>query len=220
MGLREEKKQRTRQQILETAERLFRDKGYAETPIREIASRLELSPQTLYNYFPSKEGILTAIFAQRMRRMAVAADEMRARYLEAEDAPGTRVERFLHMIRWGLRAMAEDRAFMGVLFLNARAVRGGAVVPAGQLAARDLVAPQEANNLAVDRMFESMQEAGELRADVPPRRMTELYVLIFSDRVACWLASEDEDPMNLEHSVIVDLEILFRGLRAIAGETE
>ncbi len=63
-------------------------------------------------------------------------------------------------------------------------------------------------------MFESMQKAGELRTDMPPRRMTELYVLIFSDRVTRWLASDDTDPVNLEDSVIVNLEILFRGLRA------
>ena len=214
MGLREEKKQRTRLQILETAEALFREQGYPETPIRQIAAALELSPQTLYNYFPSKEGILTAIFAERMIHMALSAQDMIGRYLQADDAPGTQVERFLHLIRWGLRALADDRDFMRLVYLHAHAIRGGALFPEGARAARDLVEPQEANHVAVDHMFESMQKAGELRTDMPPRRMTELYVLIFSDRVTRWLASDDTDPVNLEDSVIVNLEILFRGLRA------
>ena len=52
------------------------------------------------------------------------------------------------------------------------------------------------------------------RTDLPPREMTELYMLMFTDRVACWLASDDTDVANLESSVIGSLEILFRGLRA------
>ena len=220
MGLREDKKERTRLRILETAEELFRDKGYADTPIREIAGRLVLSPQTLYNYFPSKEGILTSIFAERMKRMAAGVEALRARYLEDPDAEGTRVERFLHMIRWGLRAMAEDRAFTGVLFLNAQAVRGAAVSPEGERAARELVEPQEANSAGLDRMFRSMQVAGELRSDVAPRRITDFYILIFSNGVSRWLASGDEDVANLEASVIGDLEILFRGLRPLQEDSE
>ena len=214
MGLREHKRERTRLRILEVAEAMFREQGYAETPIREIAQRVEVSPQTLYNYFPSKEGILTAIFAERMGRMAGAAENMLLRYLQSADARGSQAERFLHMIRWGLRALAEDRDFMRLIYLHVYAIRGGAVSPEGAKAARDLVGPQAANNAAVDRMFESMQKAGELRTDVSPREMTELYVLIFSDRVARWLASDDTDVDKLESSVIGSLEILLRGLRA------
>jgi hypothetical protein len=91
------------------------------------------------------------------------------------------------MIRWALRALAGDREFMRLLYLHAQAVRGGARV------ARDLIAPQEANNAGGDGMFASMQKAGELRSDVPPREMTELYVFLFSERVARWLAEEDDD---------------------------
>ena len=213
MSLREQKKEHTRLRILEVAEALFRERGYAETPIREIAARLELSPQTLYNYFPSKEGLLTSIFAERQKGLAVAAEEMRVRFLESPDAPGTQVERFLHMIRWGLRALADDRDFMRVVFLHSYAIFGGGLSLEGETVPRDLANPQAANNAVLDRMFESMQKAGELRTDVPPREMTELYTLMFSNRVARWLASDDTDVENLESSVIGSLEILFRGLR-------
>ncbi len=64
-------------------------------------------------------------------------------------------------------------------------------------------------------MFESIPKAAELRTDVPPREMTELYTLIFSDRVGRWLASDNSDVEKLESGVVGSLEISFRGLRAL-----
>lgn len=60
MGLREKKAARTREQILDAALGLFRDRGYDATTIEEIAEAAEVGSSTLYRYFPSKEAILTA----------------------------------------------------------------------------------------------------------------------------------------------------------------
>jgi AcrR family transcriptional regulator len=54
-GLRERKKQKTRAAIQEHALRLFRDQGYAETTVQEIAAAAEISPATFFRYFPTKE---------------------------------------------------------------------------------------------------------------------------------------------------------------------
>jgi AcrR family transcriptional regulator len=58
LGLRERKKQKTRNAIQREAMRLFAKQGYAETTIEQIAEAVEISPSTFFNYFPSKEELI------------------------------------------------------------------------------------------------------------------------------------------------------------------
>jgi AcrR family transcriptional regulator len=58
VGLRERKKQRTRQQIADTARRLFLARGFDDVPVAEIAREAEVSEATVFNYFPTKEDLV------------------------------------------------------------------------------------------------------------------------------------------------------------------
>jgi AcrR family transcriptional regulator len=57
-GLRERKKQKTKEAIQREAMRLFQEQGYEETTIEEIAEAAEISPSTFFNYFPTKEDVV------------------------------------------------------------------------------------------------------------------------------------------------------------------
>ncbi|MFI7669944.1 TetR family transcriptional regulator [Nocardia sp. NPDC049526] len=59
-SLRERKKERTRRTIREEAFRLFREQGYTETTIEQIAAAAEVSPSTFFRYFPTKEQLVLA----------------------------------------------------------------------------------------------------------------------------------------------------------------
>jgi AcrR family transcriptional regulator len=96
-GLRERKKQRTREQIIEAAMRLFAERGYHATTIADIAEAAEIAPRTFFSYFPSKEAV---VFHDVDSTLDGLADALRDR-LPGESA-------FDALRRW-LGEMLEDR---------------------------------------------------------------------------------------------------------------
>jgi len=56
------------QEIREAAARLFRDKGYSATSMRDLAQAVELKASSIYNHFNSKEEILRQICFDNARR--------------------------------------------------------------------------------------------------------------------------------------------------------
>ncbi len=58
MGLRERKKQETRQRIAQAARALFVQRGFEQVPVAAIAQAADVSQQTVFNYFPTKEDLV------------------------------------------------------------------------------------------------------------------------------------------------------------------
>jgi AcrR family transcriptional regulator len=74
-GLRERKKQKTRDAIIKVALDLFAERGYEQTTIAEIAEAAEVSPRTIFAYFPSKEDIVFCHLPEAQERFAQALRE-------------------------------------------------------------------------------------------------------------------------------------------------
>lgn len=55
--------------ILDAALRTFVQRGYPQTKVAEIASEAGVAEGTLYNYFPSKEDLLLALFDEKWSRI-------------------------------------------------------------------------------------------------------------------------------------------------------
>jgi AcrR family transcriptional regulator len=82
-GLRERKKQRTRETISRVALELFVERGYHATTLAEIAEAAEVSTRTIFAYYPSKEDILFSDFpalldavAQTLRERPAGKDAL------------------------------------------------------------------------------------------------------------------------------------------------
>jgi AcrR family transcriptional regulator len=110
-GLRERKKIKTREAIRTATYALIREQGYDATTIEQIAERAEVSPSTVFRYFPTKEDIV----------LTDEYDPLMAEELRARPAGESWMDSLRHVIRKAIEAMAEDdpeviriRAHLGV----------------------------------------------------------------------------------------------------------
>jgi AcrR family transcriptional regulator len=71
-GLRERKKQRTRDALVDAAYELFHRKGYDATTVEEIAEIADVSPRTFFRYFMSKEDVALAPLDQQFTEVLAA----------------------------------------------------------------------------------------------------------------------------------------------------
>ena len=56
-GRRERKKQQTREKIARVAMELFIERGFEQVTVTEVAEAADVSVNTVYNYFPTKEDL-------------------------------------------------------------------------------------------------------------------------------------------------------------------
>lgn len=58
------------QLVLDVTARLFREKGYHATSMRDIAAAVGMLPGSIYYHFPSKEDLLVAVYADGVRMIS------------------------------------------------------------------------------------------------------------------------------------------------------
>ena len=84
---------RSREEILDAAERLMGTRGYAATSISTLSKESGLPASSIYWHFGSKSGVLGAVMERGSRRFFEATDVTK---LAAPDDPRDRLALFLH----------------------------------------------------------------------------------------------------------------------------
>jgi AcrR family transcriptional regulator len=93
-SLRERKKARTREAIIDAALDLFSTKGFDATTIEDIAAAAEVSPRTFFRYFESKLDVVMARNAKRDEDHGDFADLIDAR--PADEGPLEAMRNIFH----------------------------------------------------------------------------------------------------------------------------
>ncbi|MFI9463063.1 TetR/AcrR family transcriptional regulator [Streptomyces xiamenensis] len=75
---RQQRSRETVEVILEAAAQLFQRYGYAATTTNKVAERAGVSIGSLYQYFPNKDGLLTALAREHLRAAATELDGLLA----------------------------------------------------------------------------------------------------------------------------------------------
>ena len=204
IGLREIKKQRQREAIVEAAIGLFRERGFVESRVQDILERAQVSLGTFYNYFPSKDAVLDEFGSNVIASyVELARDEV-----EAQDQPVA--DRVRALARACGKAFSSDPAFMTVVVTQSRAFGGRS-----QLPARDV--PIYA---VLSLLFEEGQATGEIRPDLRPIELAETFSGIFMFTVVSWLAAwqptgqvTDDDEAELEARLMRAFDVFLDGCR-------
>jgi AcrR family transcriptional regulator len=96
-----------RGQIQALALRLFRERGYDRTALREIAAELGLSKSGLYHHFPSKESLLVSLVDPLL-------DELEALVEDLPETLSTRKDKEAFLTRY-IDILLEHREVVGLL---------------------------------------------------------------------------------------------------------
>lgn len=110
MIVKVKKSEETRRRILEAALELFREKGFEQTTMREIAERASMALGAAYYYFDSKEKLVFAYYQASLEEMQ--------EYIAQPTIQEVRSlkERLQLVLDYKFRQMRPYRSFLGVLF--------------------------------------------------------------------------------------------------------
>lgn len=197
LGLRERKKARLRQQIIDTAIRLFRKHGYDKTRVEDIVQVLEISQPTFFRYFPSKDAVLRDV---AVRGITCITEQLRSELA----AKATTAERLLRLYVDLARQTEADRPLWQAMVLS------GAMDPVRSPEVR------EHEEVAVGVLREILaqgQECGEITRAFPVVHLAEFMEGLYKVVVREW-AVDLTGPHSLTERTRSAVEFFLRGAKA------
>jgi AcrR family transcriptional regulator len=188
LGLRERKKARLRQRIIDTSIRLFRKRGYENTRVEDIVQLLEISQPTFFRYFPSKDAVLREVG----RRGFNCIKE----HLETElSSNATAGERLSRMYEGMAREVESDRPLWRAIVLS------GAMDP---VRSPQMRRAEEIAGALLREILQEGQKRGELTKEFPADHLAEFMEGLYTTVVRRWAVdlSGPHDLAERVHSAV------------------
>jgi AcrR family transcriptional regulator len=183
-----------RERLFRAALDMFAKKGFLEATVEDITNAADVGKGTFFNYFPSKDHILLAFGELQIGKLQMAMDEARKTNMPLADflrSLGTR------MTEEPIRHPAIVRAFLQA-YLSSTPVR------TAMLDLQDRV-------LALhSQMIQLGQERGEIRDDLPPTQIAQVFRQSIFGTLLIWSLYGDG---SLQARMEATFEVLWLGLR-------
>src|SRR5579863_7168006 len=75
-GRRERRRAETREKLYQAAMKLFAERGFFETTTEEITEAADVGQGTFFNYFPTKQHVLTVLSEKQVEKVMAARQEV------------------------------------------------------------------------------------------------------------------------------------------------
>src|ERR1700739_4541446 len=188
-----------RERLFRAALSLFAKKGYAETTVEDITEAADVGKGTFFNYFPSKEHILMAFGEMQLGKLEVIVREAQQSDLPMREVLHTLV---LRMTEEPIRNPALIRALLRANLSS---------VPVRE----EMLRIHDRNRALLAQLIRHGQEHGEIRTDLPPEEIAQVWRQTIFGTLLFWSLTGDT---TLTERIEVSVRLLWDGIAA--GKTK
>ena len=198
MRITAEEKRATRERIIKSAVDLFRSQGFDATTTRDIASAAGIATGTLFNYFETKEALVTALACE-------ALAQVHADWQSDPQSSGLEEDLFA-LVAAELRQLKSLRKFIGPFLETAMS----------PLVARRQSAADESRIEHLERVSLAARRAGI--AELSPMAL-QMYWALYTGVLGFWAA--DKSPKQEDTLALLDesLHMFALWLRMQSGDS-
>lgn len=191
-----DRRQQTRDLVLDTALRLFNEHGYLGVRVEDIAKQAGVSRATFYKHFAEREQVLAELF----ERLLGAEADAEAAEPAGLASSGSVEEQVGAVVDDAVRRMLEQEQL--AKFVYSLPVRHSALLRPGGRTTPPVFAQ-------VTRLLEQGVERGEVRGDLPVALLARHVLAALETAMRDWAEDRVNDP--LEHLRLL-LELSFHGV--------
>jgi len=206
MGLREDKKQQTRDLLLSIAEDMFNVRDFDAVTIEDIISRAHISRKTFFNYFQGKSKLLEDWALDWFARNNIWSREAD---IDFDSESALLPPHLDEMLDW----ISAHRRLLKMVLKHTDLLNG--IRPpetSGNDAPNTIIADLRPPRLA---RVETAQQAGIIRNDISAEHICDMYDSLRFDVVRRWLVQADDraNAGNLKSHFNIIMKVFLKGIR-------